>query len=100
MTHCVERTINMTPLPSEQRRDSLREAYEHLEPGETMQAIDDFNPEWVRNFLEECFHVTLAGENFVIEENAGRFVVYVQKPESNGNASSTDRDRPAEVFAE
>lgn len=109
-TQCVDRKINMTPLPCEQRENSVREAYEHLEPGGTMQAIDDFQPEWVRGFLQEQLNVTLRDEDFRIEESAVRYVVYVRKPQENehvgtgGTAAESDdvrarRRSPASGFA-
>jgi uncharacterized protein (DUF2249 family) len=82
MTHCVDRKVNITPLPTDHREDCLIEAFEHLEPGETMQAIDDFDPGWIQGLLGKNCDVTLEGDDFDVDTNAGRYVVFISKPET------------------
>lgn len=67
MTHCVDRKVNITPLPANEREKCLLEAFEHLEPGETLQAIDDFDPSWIKPLIEQQCDICLTDQNFVVD---------------------------------
>lgn len=90
MTPTVDRKINMMPLLADHREECVVEAFRELEPGQTLQVIDDFDPEWIRPFLERECDCRLTDENFVVRETAGRYVVPVIKPESPGEEGLPD----------
>lgn len=92
MSHGVETKVNLTPLPCRHREQSLVEAFERLQPGETLQVIDDFDPAWIRAFFEQRFNVAFDDQTFEIEQNAGRFVAYIQKPEWSDSPEPRDPD--------
>ncbi len=97
MSHCVDRKVNITPLPRKHRKECLIECYEHLEPGQTLQVIDDFNPDWIKGFLREECNVKLKEDMFRIKTNAGRFEALIQKPESNQSGQSNGSKRESTV---
>lgn len=89
----IEKTVNLVPLPLDHRETCLCRAFESIRSGEIMQVIDDFDPEWIKDFIENHFGVELASGSFVVEESAGRYVVYVKKPEGLANPAGSEPSR-------
>lgn len=88
MSHVVDEKINITPIPLDDREECLVKAFNSLEPGQTLQVIDDFNPEWIRALLESRCDCKLGAEGFEVRKNAGRFLVMIRKPDSSEHESN------------